>query len=141
MKGDLHRDLVVSVFNPYYNAFFRRGIRSIRRFNSGLPIIVHRAPDPLHNYFSYSARSIDIPALGLRGIFDGAIVDKLIAASSEHRLPTLSTGETYVACAVCYGTRWHNTMRKGDQAPLRSLCIECGNEIKVLRLLHSPGHA
>ena len=141
MKGDQQRELMVPVFNPLYDAWYRRGLRSVRRFNIGLPIIVHRTPDRHRNYYSYSSITIDIPALSLSGIFDDTVIDKLMAASCDKRLLALATGETYVACNICYGTRWRNTMRKGDHAPMRSLCIECGNEIKVFRLLHAPGHA
>jgi hypothetical protein len=140
MKGEYVYNLTRTVANPCYDAGFRRGLCSVREFRAGLPIVVYRMPDGHQNFFSWSRVRIDIPILRLR-INDLALVDKLLGAAHQPRLPDLPAGETYIACGQCHNTLWRNIMRKDNQMPLSSRCVDCGNEIKILRLLHAPGHA
>lgn len=48
-------------------------------------------------------------------------------------------GETFCHCGECGASRWYATVIADTAAPGRLACIRCGNEVKMLRIVHREG--
>jgi hypothetical protein len=136
------RVLATTITNPLYNPELRHGVKSIRMFYASLPVFFeYRDSRSMAN--SSGVVCVDIPALGLQGITDPALLLALYnatAAESGQKLPQLPEGETAIACGVCKNPTWYLTRDKFHQAA-SSVCVKCGNIVKIVRSFHQAGHA
>ena len=139
------RILTTTFANPMYNPTLRHGIQSFRLFYASLPIVLQFAD--LGRKVGDQPHSIDIPAIGIRGITDPHLIRLLVSAAgiaqtpAAIQIPPPAKGETYIACGNCKNHTWYNT-RDGFGHPAAAVCTSCGNVIRIMRIpVNQIGHA